>query len=125
MPNENYFIKIQGKANIPKRIAIGHNFKVTADCSVTEEQRIDNEDGSFDVVFKVVPITAEIQKDNGEVIKAKDPRKNSQKMRNYLFKIYSDEGYVEDFDHVYDMFTREVMGMTPALLRNAIKRLNP
>lgn len=112
-----------GKANVPTRIEIGHNYKLVADCSVTQEQKVDNEDGSYDVIAKVEPITIEIQKDNGETIKAKDPRKNSQKIRNYLFKIYSDEGYVEDFDKVYDMFTYEVMSVTPTLLRNAIKRL--
>lgn len=122
--NENYFLKIQGKVNIPERVEIGHNYKLTADCSITSETRIDNENGEFDLVFKVEPITAEIQKDNGKVIKAKDPRKNSQKMRNYLFKIYSAEGYTEDFDSVYDAFTWEVMGMTPELLRQAIKRIN-
>lgn len=120
---ENYFIKILGKANVPERVDIGHNYKLTADCSVTQEQKVDNHDGSYDIIFKVEPVTIEIQRDNGEIIKAKDPRKNSQKIRNYLFKIYSDEGYIEDFDKVYDMFTNEVMGMTPGLLRNAIKRL--
>lgn len=120
---ENYFIKIQGKANVPSRVEIGHNYKLVCDCSVTQEQRVDNDDGTFDVIAKVEPITIEISKDNGEVIKAKDPRKNSQKMRNYLFKIYHEEGFIEDFDRVYDAFTYEVMGMTPGLLRNAIKRV--
>ncbi len=122
---ENYFIKILGKANVPQRIEIGHNYKLVCDCSVTQEQRIDNHDGTFDVIAKVEPVTIEISQDNGEVIKAKDPRKNSQKLRNYLFKIYAEEGYVDDFDKVYDAFTYEVMGVTPQLLRNAIKRLNP
>lgn len=122
---ETYFVKILGKANIPERITIGHNYRLSADCSVTQEQKIDNENGEYDVIFRVEPITIEIQKDNGKIIKAKDPRRNSQKMRNYLWKIYHDEGYIEEFDRVYDMFTQEVMAVTPALLRNAIKRLNP
>lgn len=121
--NENYFIKIQGKANVPERVNIGHNYKLTADCSVTSESRIDNQDGSFDIIFKVEPVTVSIEKDNGEVIKAKDPRKNSQKLRNYLFKLYHDEGYVEDFDRVYDEVTYVVMSYMPSMLREAIKRL--
>ena len=121
--NENYFIKIQGKANVPERVDIGHNYKLTADCSVTSESRIDNQDGSFDIIFKVEPVTVAIEKDNGEVLKAKDPRKNSQKLRNYLFKLYHDEGYVEDFDRVYDEVTYVVMSYMPSMLREAIKRL--
>ena len=120
---ETYYVKINGKANISKPLEIGHNFKLVSDCSVTSVTRTDNENGEFDVTYKMEPITIEIQKDNGEVVKAKDPRKNSQKMRNYLFKIYANEGYTEDFDQVYDAFTYEVMSMTPELLRQAIKRL--
>jgi hypothetical protein len=123
-PTETYYIKIQGKANIPEALSIGHNFKVVADCSVTQEQRDDNEDGTLDVTYKVVPVTAEISKDNGPTIKAVDPRRNSQKIRNYLFKHYHDEGVVEPFDEVYDAFTFEVMSMTPQLLRGALKRIN-
>ncbi len=125
MENETYYIKILGKANIPHELSIGHNWKITADCSITQKQTNDNHDGTFDVIFKAEPATVEIVGDNGEVIKAKDPRHNSQKIRNYLFKIYAEEGYVDDFDKVYDAFTYEVMGVTPQLLRNAIKRLNP
>lgn len=120
---ETYYVKIQGKANISQALSIGHNYKLLADCSITSETRVDNENGEYDVVYKVEPITIEISKDNGKIIKAKDPRKNSQKLRNYLYKCYHDEGYTEDFDRVYDMFTLEVMGMTPSILRSAIKRL--
>lgn len=124
MINENYYVKIQGKANIPVPLPIGHNYRLTADCSVTGENRSDNNDGTYDVTFKVEPITVEIGTSNGETIKARDPRKNSQKIRNYLFKHYHDEGVIEDFDRLYDAFTYEVMSMTPVLMREAIKRLN-
>ena len=120
---ETYYVKINGKANIPERLCLGHNYKLEADCSITSENKVDNENGEFDVIFKVEPITVSITRDNGTIVKAKDPRKNSQKIRNYLFKCYSSEGYCEDFDLVYDAFSMEVMSMTPELLRQAIKRL--
>ncbi len=121
---DTYYIKVQGKANISKPLNIGHNFKVVADCSIVSEQKSDLENGEFAITWKAIPVTIEVTKSNGEVIKAKDPRKNSQKIRNYLFKSYADEGFTEDFDAVYDAFTLEVMLMTPQLLRGAIKRLN-
>lgn len=124
METNSYYIKIIGKANIPQALEIGHNFKVIADCSVTQEQKDDNENGTYDITYKVVPITAEISKDNGPTIKATDPRRNSQKIRNYLFKHYHDEGVVEGFDEIYDAFTFEVMANTPQMLRAAIKRVN-
>lgn len=122
--DETYYVKIQGKANIPSRLTIGHNFKLTSDCSVTSETRSDNDDGSYDVTFKVEPVTIEITGDNGEVVKARDPRKNSQKFRNYLYKLYYEEGYTEPFDSVYDAAILEALAFMPELLRGAIKRLN-
>lgn len=119
-----YYIKLQGKANIPKELGIGHNYKISSDCSIVSESKEDNEDGTFSIVYKAVPVTIEIEKDNGEVVKAKDPRKNSAKIRNYLFKEYTREGFVEEFDRVYDAFCLEVMSRTPELLEQAIKRLN-
>lgn len=83
----NYYVKIQGKANIPTALAIGHNYRLVADCSITSETRSDNDNGDFDVTYKVEPITIEIQKDNGETVKAKDPRKNSTKFRNSCWKV--------------------------------------
>ena len=122
--NEIYYVKLHGKANIPDKLSIGHNYKLEADCSITSETRCDNDNGEFDVIYKVEPVTVSIQKDNGKIIKAKDPRRNSQKMRNYLYKIYINEGYVDSFDEVYDTFTNVVMSHTPELLREVIKRLD-
>jgi len=123
MENEIYFVKIQGKANIPTPLKIGHNYKLTADCSITSEQKNDNENGSFDIIYKVEPITVEIQKDNGEITKAKDPRKNSVKFRNYLYKLWMEDGCIYPFEEVYENVVYEAMGMMPSLLRSAIKRL--
>jgi hypothetical protein len=121
---ETYFIKISGKANIPERLEVDKNYHVACDCSITQESKDSNENGTYDITFKAQPMTVEILKSNGKIIKARDPRKNSQKMRNYLWKIYTDEGYCEDFDLVYDTFAYEVMGMTPSILKSVIKRLN-
>lgn len=103
--NETYYIKIQGKVNVPKKIDIGHNYRVVMDCSVTQEQKEDNEDGTFNIISKVVPITAEISKDNGETIKAKDPRKNSTKIRNLLHWKWSHANSTEDFESYYTRYT--------------------
>lgn len=118
-----YFIKLQGKANIPTPLEVGHNFKIVADCSITQEQKDDDEKGGFDITYKAVPLTVEITKDNGEVIKAKDPRRNSLKVRNMLWKEHFNEGNTQDFDSVYDEATWVILGMIPAIYREAIKRL--
>jgi len=121
---DTYFINLKGKANIPETLEIGHNYEVKAQGSVTQKKEDDNFDGGNNVSFKFEPVTIEIINHLGKSIKAKDPRKNSQKIRTYLFKLYSDEGYVEAFDDVYDAATQEILMMMPGLLRQAIKRLN-
>lgn len=124
MQNEVYFVKVQGKANIPNSLSIGHNYKLTADCSITSEQKNDNEDGTFDIVYRVEPITVEIQKDNGPITKAKDPRKVSQKIRNYLYRCYCEEECSESFEEVYSLFGNVVMSHTETLLRETLKKIN-
>lgn len=106
---ENFYVKIQGKASIPEPLAIGHNYRLTSDCSITSETRSDNDDGSFDVTFKVEPITIEIARDNGKVVKAKDPRKNSVKFRNSCWKVSNDHQI--DEDRFYDFATVRSIGM--------------
>lgn len=118
-----HYIKIQGKANIAETLSIGHNYRIESDCSITSESKVDNEDGSYSITWKAEPVTITVTKENGEIIRAKDPRKNSQKIRNYLFKHYHNEGIVEDFDRLYDEFTMLVLRDTPILLREAVKRL--
>lgn len=121
--NKNYFIKVLGKANIPRPLAIGHNFKIVADCSITQEKTDDNHDGSVDITYKAEPITVEITNENGKTIRAKDPRRNSVKIRNMLWKQYFNEGEVEDFDQVYDAATWVIISMMPHIYREALKRL--
>lgn len=122
---KTYFVKINGKVNVPFVLAIGHNYKLEADCSVTQEQRDDNEAGGLDVTYKMVPLTATITKDNGEIVRAKDPRKNSIRIRNTLWKEYfNDTGGAADFDRVYNEATWVILSMMPQIYREAIKRLD-
>lgn len=106
---DTFFIKIAGKVNVPLKIDIGHNYKLVMDCSVTKEEKEDNEDGTFSIISKVVPITAEISKDNGAVVKARDPRKNSTKIRNVLWAVWKDKNNETDFEQVYNRATNWIV----------------
>jgi len=113
---ETYYVKIQGKANIPERLVIGHNYRLEADCSITSETRSDNENGEFDIVFKVEPVTVTIVKDNGSVVKARDPRKNSTKIRNLLYFKWKESNEAIDFEEYYTKFTNTVLANMDALI---------
>ena len=113
---ENYYVKISGKANISERLNIGHNFRLEADCSVTSETRTDNENGEFDITFKVEPVTVTITRDNGTIVKARDPRKNSTKIRNLLYFKWKESNEAIDFEDYYTKFTNTVLSNMDALI---------
>jgi hypothetical protein len=121
---ETFFIKISGKANIPERLEVDKNYHIACDCSITQEQKDSNENGSYNITFKAEPMTVEILKNNGSIIKARDPRRNSQKFRNYLYKLWSEEGCIYTFDEVYEAVVHEAMGVMPSFLRSVIKRMD-
>lgn len=106
--NETYYIKVNGKANIPSPLSIGHNYRIMSDCSITSETKSDNEDGTYSVTYKVEPITVEIQKDNGQTIKAKDPRSNSTKFRNSCWKVSNN--HEVDTEAFYNFATIKSIG---------------
>lgn len=120
---ETYYVKIHGKANIPERLEIGHNFRLTSDCSVTQEQRIDNSDGTFDVIFKLEPVTVEIVQDNGKTIKAKDPRRNSQKIRNTLYREWALTLESIEFERFYDICTQIIIKNAVNIADEALKEI--
>jgi len=117
---ETYFIKIAGKANVPEKVEIGHNYRLEIDASVTQEQRVDNEDGTFNVISKVEPITITIQKDNGKVLKGKDPRKNSVKFRKSCWKV-ADINHIDD-ERFYDFATIQSIGMLDGMAEEFKRR---
>lgn len=112
MEINSYFLKITGRVNIPEPVELDKNYLISMNCSVTAENKVTNEDGTYDIVFKIEPQTAEVLKSNGQIIKAKDPRKNSVKIRNLLHRIWSDKNIAVDFEDVY---TRVINRILPDL----------
>lgn len=122
--NEEYYIRLSGKANIPEPLEMGKNYKITADCSILSENIVDDQGGTKQKTYKAVPVTCEIVADNGKTIKAKDKRRISQTMRNYLFKLHADSNAViYPFDEVYEKVSYKAMSMYPSILREVVKEL--
>lgn len=118
-----YYAKLTGKVNIPESLEIGTNYSIEAKGTVTQKKEDDNFDGSLSVTYKFEPVEIIFKEELGKAIKARDPRSNSQKLRSFLWKMWHDEGVVEEFEKVYDEFTMVVCAHMPALLRETVKRL--
>ena len=100
--NDNYVLKLSGKAELPKRLEIGHNIHTTLEGSITSETISDNDDGSKTHYFTFKPIIVEALTEKGERIKAKDTRSRSQQLRSLLFRIWRENNEPKEFDSWYD-----------------------
>ncbi len=107
--NEEFYLKLNGKVNIPERLEIGHNYHISLAGSITKEERADNNDGSFLVSWKFEPITCEVLTNKGLRIKATDKRKLSQKLRGRLFMIWQESGESMDFADYYEKRMNEII----------------
>lgn len=102
MNQDNYYIKISGKAELPKAIEIGHNYDVALSGSIVSETISDNDDGSKTHAFTFKPIKVEVLTDKGEMIKAKDTRGFSQLFRSRVWSIWSKSNSTMTYDEYYD-----------------------
>ena len=124
MEINSHILKLKGNAELPNELEVDDNYHISMEGSITGYKFESNDNGTADKIYDFKPVLIELLTPKGKTLKTKDPRKNSVKIRNYLFKIYVAEGYTEPFDDVYDAFCWEVMGNTPNLLREAVKRIN-
>lgn len=75
---DTYLLKVNGKAESPERIKVGHNYRLMLEGSVVSESMTDNNDGSYTYTGTFKPVRMEAAQDNGETLKLKDTRSRSQ-----------------------------------------------
>ena len=106
---KDYILKLTGKISILEPIELGHNYQIKIDSTVTQATDIDNNDGTLNKVYKIEPIIGEIIKDNGETLKIKDNRRNSEKIRKVCFMVWSSKNTKIDSDEMYNRVTNWVL----------------
>lgn len=97
---DTHLLKIQGKAELPKAVEIGHNFRVSSEGSVVSAQKSDNEDGTFTYTYVFKPVKIEVLTPLGETLKLSDTRSLAQQFRARMWRIWKDREDAEDFDDV-------------------------
>lgn len=89
----DYIIKLSGKVSILEPLEIDNNYNLKLDCSVVAENLKTNEDGTYNIEYKVEPMRVEMIDQTGKSLKAKDPRSFSQKLRSLcVFEIRREQG---------------------------------
>jgi len=96
-------IKIIGTACIPSGLSIDSQYKILTlvDCKSIDYKS--NENGTCDVIYKL-KLTGEtdIINNEGKVIKAKDNRSMSQKLRGRIYAFMKEQGVDTDDQEFYE-----------------------
>ena len=106
---EEFYLKLNGKVNIPEKLELGHNYHAILGGSITKEERLDLNNGDFAITAKFEPITCEVLTPKGKTLKAKDKRKMSQKLRGRIFMIWQEGQEQMDFDEYYEKRMKEII----------------
>ena len=106
---KDYILKLSGKASLLEELENDHEYNLKVNGEITEQTEKTNNDGSYNIVFKFQPKIIEIEKDNGEVVKTKDLKRKSQKLRGALYYLWQDGKTKLDQDEFYDMFMDKLL----------------
>lgn len=98
----SYILKINGAVEVPKELTAGYNYKVHIEGAIPKFEMSDNENGTFDVTYKMKPIKVEVIDQTGETLKAKDPRSNSNKARSQALAMHLEKCPNVPFEDFYD-----------------------
>jgi hypothetical protein len=83
-----YYIKLTGKTVIEKPLELSKGYEITIKGEITACTEIDKYDGVHAKMFKFTPIQAEIKDELGRVIKVRDMRTMSQKLRRIILWLW-------------------------------------
>ncbi len=100
---DDHFLKIQGKAELPSPIEIGHNYHVSLEGSITSKTTTDKDDGSFVHTFLFKPIKLELLDPLGKTLKLKDARSKSQLWRSRVWSLWKNSNNPTPFEEWYDL----------------------
>lgn len=95
-------LKLQGKAELPREVEIGHNYHLSLEGSIVSKTVSDNDDGSATQTFTFKPVKLDLLDEKGESLRLKDGRSKSQLLRGRLYKCWLNSGSGLDKDTYYE-----------------------
>ena len=104
----SYQLGITGNNEIESPINTENYATVKGEISVYETRLKDNNDGSYDKIFKAKFTKGAEVEQGGKVIKGKDKRRKSVKLRHAIWRMGEAEG-VEDREAFYDVVMDKVI----------------
>lgn len=83
-----YCIKFTGKAELPEPLELSEGYKLDVEGEVISMKETDLYNGTHLKTFAFKPIKAELTDKKGKVIKVKDTRSQSQKLRRVILWLW-------------------------------------
>jgi len=117
----SHILKISGSVEIPKALTSGFNYSVKIEGSIPKIEMVDNENQTFDVIYKMKPIRVEVITETGETLKAKDPRRQSELTRSQAKAIHMEKCSNVDFDTFYEAFMTKQRHLANQVAESLIK----
>lgn len=114
---DEYQLRLSGLLSLPNSINYGKEFKVTITGDIDNPALKNNQDGTYNLVYKLSPIALEILTETGKVIKSVDKRKMSQKLRWYLLTLHSEHGVKTDEEVWKDQAYAVILANAEDILR--------
>lgn len=120
----SHILRINGAVEVPQALVSGHNYIVTIQGAIPKMETSDNDNGSFDVTYKMKPIKVELVTETGETIKAKDSRSNSTLNRSQARAIWLDKKPKCEEEKFYDLLMGRYRAMANDMADIIIKEKN-
>ena len=79
-----HILQITNESELPEALKIDQSYQLSINADVKNIQKKSNEDGTYTFVYKARQNTCEILDATGKVIKTKDTKKQSQKLRQHI-----------------------------------------
>jgi hypothetical protein len=116
----SHVLKLTGSAELPEGLAIGTHYAVGIEVAITDERKVDNEDGTFDLEYKARLIRAKVQKETGFVL-TKDKSRQSTKTRYAILAIKNNYRPEMDDDSWYNLIQGGIRHDLPSIINNILK----
>jgi hypothetical protein len=117
----SYILKITGGSELSDKIDSTKSFSVKADLDCYAIEKRDNNDGTFDFVYKS-KIVSSIELTQGETkITGKDKKRKSQKLRGSIYALGLEES-ADDNELFYDIVMDKLIYYLPEIWQSIKNR---
>lgn len=87
---QDNIVKFTGSLSVSEPLKVDTCYRVGIDVEVYEGAKRSRQNGEYDFIFKSRIVGGEILKDNGEILRAKDNKSWSKKIRDKTFALGED-----------------------------------